>query len=120
MTHGNDPTVHFIENGRFVCKAEPTAPCRNYPDCACETWDMAMHFGHGRDSTPAPGHEPVPQNECWMDAWINGPGLEDSHCDADGLFSEPEDGWPDGAIDATWEGDYLIWEYVTAEAEVPA
>lgn len=108
-THGNDAGVHFIEAGRFVCKADASAPCRNYPACTCEDWEEARHFGHGKGETPEPGHEAVPQDECWMDPWLNNSMLHDSYS-ADDLYID-DDEFPNGPVETTWEGDYLLWEY---------
>lgn len=95
--------VHFIRGGRFVCTAEPTARCRNYPSCGCEEWSAELH-----GSDPAPGHEDRPQDECWIDTWLNSAPLADSHVEAtcadNGEFR-------DGPIRIEWETDYVLWSY---------
>lgn len=95
---------HAIRDGRFVCTAPDDAPCRNYPDCGCEVWDPDLH-----GEVPAPGHEAVPQPQCWRDPWINDVGLHDSY----DLDAAPvsDDEWPNGPVETEWHGDYLTWRY---------
>ena len=124
-THGQDPTVHRIEvtrdadgdveSARFVCTAPPTAPCRNYPSCECESWGEE-HGDPKRGIAPEPGHEDVPQDECWIDPWLNNLDLidfaeyHDPHLASDELR--------DGPVEVSWEGDYLTWRYAEQNVTV--
>lgn len=101
---GDDPTVHFIRDGRFVCVAEPTAPCRNYPGCECEAWSAELH-----GDPPAEGHEDRPQDECWIQPWMEATDLRDTYS-ADELLID-DDEFPDGPVAVEWQFDYLTWEY---------
>lgn len=104
IAKGNDSAVHFIRDGRFVCTAEPTAKCRNYPSCECEAWSVELH-----GNPPAEGHEDQPQGECWVNPWLSATDLRDSY--------EPEELWldddefPNGPIDIEWDGDCVLWKY---------
>lgn len=104
---GDDPQVHFIRDGRFVCVAEATADCHNYPACECDQWDMELH-GHLPGSTPEPGHENVPHDECWIVPWVEASSLADSYEDGDGYS---DDQFPDGPVTTSWECDYVLWSY---------
>jgi hypothetical protein len=103
--HGDDPAVHFIRDGRFVCIAEPTAKCRNYPACECEEWSAELH-----GTPPAEGHEDQPQNECWIGPWMSATDLVDNYAPVDGEAID-DDQFPDGPICVMWEDDYILWEY---------
>jgi len=77
----------------FVCRADPTARCRNYPDCGCETWDEATETcdgGHADEWTHT--HPSVPQPECWLESWF-------------------------ANEDTDYEGDYVSWSFITDETE---
>ena len=100
---GDDPAVHFIRDGRFVCTAPPTAPCRNYPACSCETWDPDLH-----GEVVAPGHEDVPQDECWMAPWLTSTDLCDQF---EQDIMRPDEEFPDGAITVEFEWDECTWAY---------
>lgn len=102
-THGNDPAVHFIRDGRFVCTAEPTAKCRNYPGCGCEEWSGPSH-----GDRPAPGHEDAPQSECWLDPWLTSYPLCDAY--AEGCVLDDSD-FPDGPVTVEWDSDFVTWTY---------
>lgn len=107
---GDDPTVHRIVDGRFVCTAPATADCRNYPACECYGWDVDVHGHDG--STPQPGHENVPHDECWAIAWMHATDLADCHVgDGLGVVDLTDDEFPDGPVRIIWDGDYLTWDY---------
>lgn len=116
--------IHFIRDGRFVCTAEPTAPCRNYPSCECEEWTLEEHgqrqgqrigMKNGRplfadfDVPPMPGHESVPQEECWVEPWLTATDLRDTYGAAELYIDDDE--FPDGPVDIEWHGDCVTWEY---------
>ncbi|WP_156759541.1 hypothetical protein [Microbacterium karelineae] len=96
------PTVqHRIEKGRFVCPGDETASCHQYPACDHETWPCGCDY--------------VPHADCWIKPWIDGSDLVDSYA-GDEPYLRDED-LPDG--DATWtfEGDYVLFDYVLASRE---
>lgn len=102
--HGDDPRIHFIRDGRFVCEAAPTARCRNYPGCECEGWDPDLH-----GPIPAEGHEDVPHDECWIAPWMGATDLRDSFITEEVMLDDDE--FPDGPVVVIWQYDYLTWEY---------
>lgn len=108
---GDNPVVHVIRDGRFACLADADASCRNYPACDCEGWDPELH-----GDPPAPGHEDVPQDECWIAPWMGATDLRDTYGDAE-LYIDDDD-FPDGPVIFEWHGDYITWEY--ADDTVPA
>jgi hypothetical protein len=103
---GNDSSVHFIRDGRFVCTAVPTARCRNYPDCECEAWGGELH-----GDSPAEGHADQPQDECWIKSWMEAVDLSESYADGDGDVFLDDSEFPDGPVSVEWEFDYLTWHY---------
>jgi hypothetical protein len=109
---GDDPAVHFIRDGRFVCAADSAAKCHNYPTCECEGWTAELH-----GEVPADGHENQPQDECWIKPWLEATDLNETY--------DPEDLWlsdvdfPDGPISTIWNGDYLTWEYADDTKPLP-
>lgn len=121
--HGDDPKVHAIKDGQFVCTAEPDAKCRTYPTCIdCEVW-----CGCQTEARAAENHDPgehccmttaQPRQDCWIEPWITGGWLEDSFGDdASEAMVENADGdlvWPDGSVTVDFEGDYCSWMYAEA------
>lgn len=106
---GNDSSVHFIRDGRFVCTAEPTAACRNYPACECEAWSAELH-----GDPPAEGHGDQPQDECWIAPWMDATDLCDTYSPTQALLDDDE--FPDGPVSVEWNEDYLTWEYADGTA----
>ena len=109
-THVHYVTVAASEddgpaNVTLVCRADPTARCRNYPDCGCETWDL--------DSVPgAHTHPSVPQDECWLQGWFDEGGTDYEGEDTlDGQPTRPHH----GPIEAYFEGDYVSWSFIEKE-----
>lgn len=90
---------HFIRDGRFVCTATIDDPCHIYPACECEHWSEE----HDQE------HPPVAHDECWQVPWIEASYLRDTYS-TNGV-SLDDDEFPDGPVDATWEGDCLMWKY---------
>lgn len=129
--------VHFIRDGVFVCLAEPTDSCRNYPACDCEHWSRELHgqqrgdfigrapTGHAlyanEDIPVTPGHETVPQDDCWIGTWINADALHDSYfgpINHKDVYNEAYGmTFPDGPVEHDWQGDYMQWHY--ADSTVP-
>lgn len=101
-------TYHHIRDGRFECDAPATAPCHNYPACGCEAWTQELH------DPPAPGHEDVPQAECWVTPWIDATDLSNTYDDGEGETWFFDDEFPDGPVIHEWHGDYLTWRYADA------
>ena len=102
--HGNDPSVHFIRDGRFVCVAEPTAKCRNYPGCECESWGESLH-----GDPPTEGHGDQPQDECWIKPWLDAVDLSESY--GVGFLFLNNSEFPDGPVAVEWFCDHLTWRY---------
>jgi hypothetical protein len=112
MTTDHPATTHRIKDGQAVCDGDATTACHYFPDCECEYWS----FDHDEE------HQPAEHPYCWVTPWINSSDLEDSF---DGETLPGLDGpcderpWPDGLIEWTWEGEYVLWHYAaeqTAEA----
>lgn len=104
--HGNNSAVHFIRDGRFVCLAEPSATCRNYPGCECEAWGDDLH-----GDPPADGHGDQPQDECWIKPWLDAVDLSESYADGDGELFIGDNEFPDGPVSVEWHFDFLTWQY---------
>ena len=129
----NTPAIHRIENGKFVCSAEPTAKCHTYPDCGCEQWSRELHgqkFGEfiGRSSSghllfadkdipPAPGHENIQQDAGWIKPWLQATDPRERY-GATEQTVRSNDEFPDGEIDYEWHGDYLTWFYADQSINV--
>jgi hypothetical protein len=103
MTHGNDPSVHRIRQGQFVCTADETALCHNYPACECEIWDSETHFENAEL-----GHESKQHDECWFVPWMRAVDLCDSYAPQN-VWDEDE--FPDGPVSFDFDFDSLQWEY---------
>lgn len=101
--HGNDPNVHYIRGGRFVCEAPSDAKCHIFPACECEEWSAELH------DPPAEGHEDVQQDHCWIQPWMEATDLCDSY-GPDGLVLS-NDEFPDGPVSIQWEYDAVMWSY---------
>jgi hypothetical protein len=110
MTHGDDPTVHRIRQGRFVCTADKAAPCHNYPACECEIWDSETHFDNAE-----PGHEVRGHDECWFVPWMQALGLSDSYA-LQQTFCDDDD-FPDGPVTFDFDFDCLLWEYADTHTQ---
>jgi len=95
----------------FVCLADPTARCRNYPDCGCEVWDTDGED----DGTNGPWkhtHPSVPQPKCWLQEWFANDGTDYEGEDTlDGQPTRPHH----GPIEAYFEGDYVSWNFIEKE-----
>jgi hypothetical protein len=114
--YGDNPDVHWIEDGLFVCVASPEAKCRTYPTCECEYWCCCDSPDENHDdgehccmTTTKPGQE------CWIGTWIDAVGCEDSCADENlttGIWDSPDGGiaWPDGQVTCEWD-DGIMWEY---------
>jgi hypothetical protein len=125
-----------VESVRFICDGGADATCHNYPDCGCEQWTREVHgqrFGQvigyerghllyaDRDIDPQPGHEPIQQAHCWMEPWFNETtdtwsdfiDLYDGPINTDdpAIYGEHADWLVSGPVTATFEGDYMTWEY---------
>lgn len=119
--YGDNPAYHHIRGGVFTCTAPADAPCRTHPTCDCEQWcccdDPADHDDdeHCCMTTTQSG-----QN-CWLEPWVSGPGLDDSfdHHDqaspAEYNTLTDEYTWPDGPVICDWD-DGIWWRYVAPEA----
>lgn len=58
------PSFDGIE---FACSAPEDAPCRTYPECDCERFDLDEdNPGHDFD-----GHPFVSGRDCWVAAWFD-------------------------------------------------
>lgn len=118
-----------VESVRFVCDGDDSAVCHHWPDCGCEIWTRELHrqtFGQpiGYDSAsgktvyasetlpPAPGHEDVLQELCWIDPWFNDTTSPADWLDLyDGPLDIKLDDLVSGSVVTTFEGDYMTWEY---------
>lgn len=104
--HGNNSSVHFIRDGSFVCTADPSAKCRNYPACECEESGGTAH-----EDPVADGHQDVPQSECWVQSWMDAVDLSDSYADGGTELCIGNDEFPDGPVEIEWHMDFLTWQY---------
>lgn len=104
--------VHRIEDERFVCSATAEDSCRIWPGCECEVWTEEYH-----GEVHAPGHEPVPQDECWIWQWLTATDLHDSYIDEDWNEAPLAATFPDGPVEWVWDHDYVTWHY--ADETVP-
>jgi len=114
--YGDDPRYHQIVRERFVCSAPDDAPCRTSPTCDCEFWcgcdgspedAVDAHDGeHCCMTTTKPGRE------CWMVAWVEATGLEDSFTGDTGELEYGIGGyvWPSGPVTCEWD-EGVFWEY---------
>jgi hypothetical protein len=100
--------AHFIRDGRFVCTAEPSAPCRNYPGCECEEWSEELH-----GEVPVEGHADKQQEECWMEPWLHAVPLCDTYATEGSVLDDEE--FPDGPVLVDWQHDWLVWEYANED-----
>lgn len=96
---------HWIRDGRFVCTAPREAHCHTYPVCECEYWDPKLH-----GDVPAPGHESVHNDECWIKPWIDSSTLDDSYYGPNGEDAHGME-FPDGPVEHEWNGDDVLWHY---------
>lgn len=114
--------VEADENGlatsvRFECRADAAASCRHWPACGCVYWGDE-HGDPGRGIAAAPGHEDVPQPTCWVEPWFNNAiGTDpmdwiESWDDDDDEHEPTINDLYSGAIEATWQGEWMTWEYV--------
>lgn len=135
--YGDDPTVHAIRHGRFVCTADPDAPCRTSPTCEnCEHWCGC----DGSEQDAADNHDLAdgehccmltkkPGQSCWIEPLVNGDGIEESWVGnviwpvPDDLIDprpRDEDGcpgdFPDGPVTVDWDHDYCTWAYAGGAA----
>jgi hypothetical protein len=94
----------------FQCRGDRTSPCHEYPACDCDYYEP----GHAEE------HPPVAHDECWLQGWFDNNGHEYAGNGADGM--EAADDTDDncvprnmaawGQITATYEDDYVSWEFV--------
>lgn len=92
---------HSIVRGQFVCPGDENSRCHRYPGCdgEHETWPCGCEYiGHA---------------SCWIKPWIDAGHLADSHDegadDYGHLISDAD--FPDGDVETSWEGDYVLWNY---------
>ncbi|WKN53798.1 hypothetical protein HJ581_0008300 [Rhodococcus opacus] len=82
----------------FTCNADPTADCRNYPDCECESWEQDHP------------HPTAPHDKCWMQDWFDNGGTVPS---VDGFDEHDLAVGMKGPIKTYFCTDYIEWEFVT-------
>lgn len=101
--------THRIVDGRPVCDGGIGTTCHWWPDAAdCE-----------HESFPC-GHEYVFHEDCWIIDWLAATDLEDSARDDANDHRDDDLRWPNGVIDWEWDGDYVLWWYVSVDtATVP-
>lgn len=63
VEHETDEDGTTVSSIRFTCHAPAGVACKSYPGCECEDWSY-------HDDPPDPGHEAVPQQECWLVPWF--------------------------------------------------
>lgn len=91
------------DDATFACTCDSACACRNYPACDCEVWTI----GHDKQ----PGHESVPQDECWVMPWLNATTPSDTFYDsATPSLDLPEDR-RDGPIETEWDDGGVLWHY---------
>lgn len=111
--HGDNPELHRIVDGRFVCTAPLEAPCRTYPDCSCESFGAE----HTEDY---PDHVDVPGQACWIGEWIDTIGVGDSYVDQEHVWLDG-DWFPDGPVTADWvDGECIEWQYADSTRPRPS
>ena len=83
----------------FHCAGDETAPCHQYPDCDCESWDDDHE------------HPKVPHEKCWMFDWFDNDAIDYQGDDGD------DDGTPtiarSGPINAWFADYYVAWKWAT-------
>ena len=89
-----------VSSVQFTCTAPPEAPCRNYPECECES----RYDGHGER------HPAVPQDSCWMVPWWE--NEEPLWWDMDQLATP---GPIVGVWDVDWRVEYLGWKRAVSD-----
>lgn len=110
MAYGDDPSVHRIRQGRFVCTADNAAPCHNYPTCDCEIWDDETHFEHAEQ-----GHESNTHSECWFVPWMEAVDLYDSYTPESIVYDDRD--FPDGPVTFDFDFDCLGWKYADTHTQ---
>lgn len=122
---GNDSNTHRVTlkagpNGttvpRFECQGSASAACHIYPACDCESWndDHAKDYG--------PGHEPVQQDECWLQGWFDNDAAVYAGEDATDMR---DNGLPDtlcqeGAIEYSFCDEWIEWSFAASPAGTAA
>ena len=92
----------------FECRGDRASECHKWPDCSCESWD---DLSNGADEN---GHPVVDQGECWMQGWFDHGAHEYDGDDADpavGDYGLPAGLSKSGAIDVSFQGEYLNWRF---------
>lgn len=122
--YGNDPAVHRIEGGRFVCLAAEDAKCRSNPTCECENWcccdgspqDSADNHDEGEHCCMTTAEAGRP---CWIEPWVDAVGVEDTYDDNAMRFYDADDEpvYPDGPVACDWE-DGIRWRYALVGADL--
>lgn len=101
--------THRIVDERAVCDGGGDSRCHWWPDS-----DVCDH-----ETFPC-GHEYVYHDDCWIIQWIDAAGLGDTATDEthDARVNDGDNlRWPNGTIDYEFDGDYLIWWYLTIDGE---
>jgi hypothetical protein len=81
----------------FTCNADPTADCRNYPDCECESWEQDHP------------HPSAPHDKCWMQDWFDNDGTDPQ---IDTLSDVEYTVGMKGPIWTSFQEDYIEWGFV--------
>lgn len=92
---GYPEATHRIRDGRFICDGDENSRCHQYPGDECE-----------HEGWPC-GHEYRSHAECWVAEYVIAADLDDSYGGEIGRSH-----FPDGPATWSWEGDYVLWEYV--------
>ena len=91
----DDEQYRWVDQVIPFCLAPDWAPCRTYCAEGCEHWPC--------------DHQPVAGQACWIGEWIANDMAEYVDSDSDGPPPVPRV----GRITATWEHDYLAWEWAS-------
>lgn len=67
---GTEDECRRVDGVRFTCDADAFADCRTYPDCDCE-W---FHWDENDNMRDENGHERLPGQSCWLEAWFDNEG----------------------------------------------
>lgn len=98
---------------RFECKGSPSAACRIYPACDCESWND----NHTKDY--GPGHEPVQHDGCWLQGWFANVAAVYAGEDATEMR---DNGLPDtlreeGTIEYSFCDEWIEWSFAERASE---
>ncbi len=85
----------------FHCAGDETAPCHQYPDCACQSWDDDHE------------HPNAPHARCWIAAWFDTDSTEYVGADADDIARPTVAHAGPITLSGVGDWDYLTWEWAS-------